>query len=59
MNKNLIQPEHRETAEGNHRAAPVDPDAWFEQVFDRAESIWVRLHYGGQPKSKGKSKLVP
>ena len=45
---------------GKHGAAPVDPDALFRQVLDGAnlKEIWIRLHYGDVPKSKGKSKLV-
>ena len=45
---------------GKHGAAPVDPDALFRQVLDGAnlKEIWIRLHYGDQPKSKGTSKLV-
>ena len=45
---------------GKHGAAPADPDALFRQVLDGAnlKEIWIRLHYGDQPKSKGTSKLV-
>ena len=29
-----------------------------EQGVPELRDIWIRLHYGDQPKSKGKSKLV-
>ena len=29
-----------------------------EQGLPELREIWIRLHYGDQPKSKGKSKLV-
>jgi hypothetical protein len=32
---------------GKHGAVPVDPG-----------EIWIRLHYGGQPKPKGTGKLA-
>ena len=30
-----------------------------EQGVPELRDIWIRLHYGDEPKSKGKSKLVP
>ena len=41
-----------ETAEGNHRAAPVDPDAWFEQVLDRANQSGSDCTTGTSPNRK-------
>ena len=29
-----------------------------EQGVPELRDIWIRLHYGHEPKSKGKSKLV-
>ena len=29
-----------------------------EQGVPELRDIWIQLHYGGEPKSKGKSKLV-
>ena len=41
-----------ETAEGNHRAAPVDPDALFEQVLDRANQSGSDCTTGTSPNRK-------